>query len=432
MRGLFYLLVVLSVLSGRQAEPDPKPNRNKEKSVRRLDDEDSVIICGYEDDQLDTHENSFIKFAMNSYQRVLDQAGGNFVYSPYSTWLSMAAIVEGSEDRKNLDDILGLPLDWCVRKRYEKIILDVEKPSSDVNILRTRAFVIDDNLRLREPWQAFVPDHLHQNLIIAPINSEPITAAYAIRQIINFQFQELDLSGNSVLLDSMDYAGLWKTSFPELLNKQPFYDNSGNQIGWVDMMKTKMRVKMTYVEELKTKILELPVGRDGYYRMLIGYTNDNIDLLELYKDTDLNITRITDSLKESSIPMEIQIPRFSIHTELNMRNILEAMGVTSIWAEPSVTRHISDPPALPSAYIQRTTVSIETAGIAPPSDLPGPEPTKENNVLPEPAPVEEDTGLDAVIGRDFIANRPIIFGLFDAKMYTCLFIGSFSLPTYVL
>lgn len=339
MRIILYLLVILSVFSGRRAEPDPKPGESKAKKVRQIDDDDSVTICGYEDDHQDTHINSFVKFSVNSFKRVLEEAGGNFVYSTYSAWLSMAAIAEGSEDRKILDDIIGLPLDWCVRKQYEKKILEIEKPSTGVSMLRTRALVIDDNLRLRRPWQAFVPDHLHETLITAPINSDPLTAAYAIRQIINFQFQELSLNGNSVLLDSMDYSAFWKTSFPEILKKQPFYDNFGKQTGWVDMMKTKMRARVTYVDEIKMKVLELPVGKDSRYRMLFGIMNENIDFIDLYRHAGTNIPKImTDSLKESSERIEIQIPKYSIHTELNLKNILESMGVTSVWHKPSVTR----------------------------------------------------------------------------------------------
>ena len=77
---------------------------------------------------------------------------------------------------------------------------------------------------------------------------------------------------------------------------------------------------------------------------------------------------------------------------------------------------MSDPALLPSAYVQRTTVTLNRHGISPTPN--------------SPEPLSVFTGLDPAAGRDFIINKPFLFGLFDAETSTCLMAAIYSQPTF--
>lgn len=79
----------------------------------------------------------------------------------------------------------------------------------------------------------------------------------------------------------------------------------------------------------------------------------------------------------------------------------------------------------PSSFVQRVTLTF---------DRPDPRDSVEEikNFVPAIDNLRnEDTGLDDVIGRDFIVNRPFMLGLLDAETYTSLLASSFTKLTNV-
>lgn len=333
-------LLVLCFLNLKIAYVGTSTSENNVKKIRELDEVLSNV-SNYVDYEIKTYIDNLINFALKLFLYIAEETNNNFIYSPYSVLLSLSAIVEGSEDRKNIDDVLGLPKDRCYKKRYYELIQSQTTSCLDVTFIKTQALVIDQNLHLNPNWHAYVPAQFQQDILLSPIKRFPAAAAYAIRQVTNVQLQGLNLTGNSVLLDSLEYTGLWQRTFPELLLKQPFYNNVGEQIGWVDLMKTKIRAELSCTNEngIIIKAIALPVGADGRYRMVIAKYEGKSDFIKSVRSLDKNIVKtVIENLKESKIPIEVQIPKFGLDIELDMRKFLEKIGISSLWTNPSVTR----------------------------------------------------------------------------------------------
>lgn len=340
MLVIFNSVLFLCVLNIGNADNTVNASDTSEKKIRQAIFAGSNS-CGYEDDQVKTHLDNLMDFSIKSFLYIAEETSANFIYSPYSILLTLSAITEGSENRKSVDNVLGLPKDRCVKQRYYELILSKTRSSLDVTFLKTQAFVVDEHLHLKPNWLVHVPGQYQQSVIPAPIKRIPVTAAYTIRQITNVQFQSLNFTGNSVLLDSLEYTGLWKTSFPEVLLRQPFYNSEGKLIGYVDMMKTKIRAHLSYTNQngINLRSIGLPVGRDGRYRFIISMYVGKVDLISFVRKQEKNIMKtIIENFKESRIPVEVQIPKFNLDTELDMRKVLEKMGINSLWTDPSVTK----------------------------------------------------------------------------------------------
>lgn len=343
-------------------------------------------------------------FSTRLYKQVAQRASDHFTLSQFSAWLSLAAIAENTsgEEQKALLENLRLPAAECLRKKYYELALSLEPAGDDVTLARRRLLLVQPPAQL--------PANFSQRAgsLLQACQVDPAATAK----------DELKLStapaqASALLADSLDYSALWTSAFPEanIKRNQPFYDDNGKQIGTVDLMKIKKRVKLAHLPILNAKVLELPVGTDGRFRMLMLVNLGVLPIrhtVEIFQNTI--IIDIFDKLLESAIPLEVSIPIFNLTSELKLRESLEAMGVSSVWKSS---------PA-PAEYYQRVSVAVSPRGVSEGAPSSG---STLGSLL------GAATGLAAAVGREFTANRPFMFGLVDKGTRTCLFTGAYSKPS---
>lgn len=373
-----------------------------------------------EESDIDQRKQMFLassyKFFLPLYKAMSQFSDVNFVCSPRSVWIMLAAIAEGSneETQQQLLKILQLPIDTYERQKYYQLMISSDVLPIGVDLVETRTLLIDENLNINPAWLNLVSKNSLIDVRTVPIRYDPILTTSVVKAFVNEP--KLNLTGNSLLLDTIDYYGFWSTAFDDaVIENSPFYNKEGEVIGVMDFMRMKHRAKVGYAKGMNAKILELPIGVHSSHRMIFAIPFDQGDISDVIKNLDIDIVRETlTSVNESNVPIDIAIPRFEITSEIDMREILKDLGVTSLWTNPGATTNISTPPAFPTSYVQRATLSLNKYGVAP-------------SIQQIPAPGAL-TGLDPILGTDFIANRPFIFGLFDIDYKSFLWAG-FSGPT---
>uniref|UniRef100_A0A2A4J0U7 Serpin domain-containing protein n=1 Tax=Heliothis virescens TaxID=7102 RepID=A0A2A4J0U7_HELVI len=366
------------------------------------------------------YQNAIHNFTIEVYKHVAPLGTYQFVVSSHSMWMTLAAIAEGTdyETQQQLFKILLLPENPCIRQRYYQLAASRFSLTPDVAVVSTRALVIDEGVLPNPGWHNFVTKNSLLDVISAPIKYNPPVAASVIRQVVYANFPRLNLQGNSVLLDTMDYNGLWNTAFADaLVNRAPFHDTAGKRIGSVDMMTVKRRAKVGFIPSLQSKVLELPIGTDNQYSIIIALVVGNNDLRPIVSQLKSTIIKeVLATLKESRAPIDVAIPQFTINSELDARTILEDFGITNLWTDPAATRYISTPPALPSSYVQRSTLTLNKDGVNLPTVV----------ELRSFGPSDPDD----LLLSEFKADRPFMFGLFDTETYSCLMATMYTQPTY--
>lgn len=297
--------------------------------------------CIINQDIIYKYRASLYDFGVKMYKTLAIRSNLNFVSSVTSTWIMLAAIAEGADPltQQNLFQLLSLPNEPCIRQAYYRLATTRAIPSFDVNVKSTRVLLIDDATTLNPTWYDFVVKNSLFEVVRAPIRYNPVATADTIERIMSARFPRLDFSGNSVLLDTMDYNGLWSTAFADaVIERTPFYNLEGEEIGAVDIMRVQRRARVGYLKQLNAKFLELPVGSDGRYRMLFCMILGN-DLRPLLGEINSNIVfELFASLRTSSVPIDVSIPRLVIQSEVDMRVILEDVGINDLWTDPAVTR----------------------------------------------------------------------------------------------
>ncbi|KAJ8707761.1 hypothetical protein PYW07_011438 [Mythimna separata] len=378
--------------------------------------------CGDYTNVIEGYRDAMYNFTIETYKQVAPRGTYQFVMSPLSMWITLAAMAEGADyyTQNQLFELLRIPRNQCIRHKYYQMAVSRFSLTPDASAVSKRALVIDEGVITNPVWHNFVTKHRLLDVLTAPLKYNPAAAAGSIRQAVYANIPRLDLRGNSVLIDTMDYNGLWNTAFADAVVKRaPFYGISGEHIGAVDLMTVKRHGKIGYVPSIQAKILELPIGVNNQYSIIIALLVGNIDIRPIIKEMKSTILlEGIGSLRETKAPINIALPQFTINSELDAKTILEDIGITRLWTDPEATRSISTPPALPSSYVQRATLTLNKHGINPPPI------TAELRSFGPPSSPED------LFFSEFIADRPFMFGLFDSETYTCLVSTMYSQPTY--
>ncbi|KAJ8708627.1 hypothetical protein PYW08_010009 [Mythimna loreyi] len=355
--------------------------------------------CNLYEDVSHKYQSDMYDFTTKFYKVVAARSTDfNFVCSPLSVWLILAGMAEGADffTRKQLFNLLSLPHDECTRQKYYQLATSCFVQTDDVKIISNRILLLDAGVTPNPTWYDVMTKNNLVSVFTAPISHS-----------------------NSVILDTIDYNALWTTEFAAgRIKRSPFYDYDANLIGFVDLMKITKLARLGYIKRLKAKILELPVGENGRYRMIFAMFPKSKDVTAVLGILANDVVfEAFGSLKDSLVPVEVALPRQIMSSELDVRSLIEDLGVTSLWNDPAATRNVSYPPALPSSFIQRATLTLDSHGLhsSPPAQA---------------APYGTPTGLDPEVGNDFIADRPFLYALFDAETLTCIMASAFSVPTY--
>lgn len=278
------------------------------------------------------------EFSTKLFKQIAYQNNDHFVSSPYSIWLALAAFAEGSEGvtQKQLFEFLNLPKNQCLREKYYEIATSLESPGNDVFLKRQRLFILDDILKVNDTWMTTVRSSGLIDTKIAPIRGLDLTA----NQLPEFKMSEFEVNGNSLVLDTLDYEGLWTTAFDNSsIQKSYFYNDEGEMIGHVDLLRIKKRVRLCYVPFLNAKLLELPVGNNGRYRMLFILNLGNNGIRRTVEKFPSSF--IIDSLPllvETAVPADVAIPKFRMTTEIDYMKVLDSLGMKSIWKDGNANR----------------------------------------------------------------------------------------------
>lgn len=135
-------------------------------------------------------------------------------------------------------------------------------------------------------------------------------------------------STNLVLVNAIYFKGNWDRQFDkEKTHERPF-KVSKNEEKPVQMMYKKSTFKMTYVEEIFTKILVLPyVSKE--LNMIIMLPDEHIDLKTVEKEiTYEKFVEWTKPDKMNQEEVEVFLPRFKLEEHYDLENILRHLGMT--------------------------------------------------------------------------------------------------------
>lgn len=199
---------------------------------------------------------------------------------------------------------------------------------------------------------------------------------------------------------------------------QPFYRENGEYLAHVPMMAQRNAFPFATIGGLDATILELPYGEQNRLSMLLIYPRPNTTLTAVFhKLHSFDIERIhhelhrfdnTDDFEETEV--ELYLPKFSIDSDLELRTVLEHLGITDIFDPVKAKlKRMSGQEIYVSRVFHKAIIQVDEAGTVAAAIAGGTLSFKQS-------PVE------------FVFNRPFGFIITDRITHTLLFAGQVRHP----
>lgn len=281
-------------------------------------------------------ENILLPFNARLAYEASFYTGGHFIISAHSVWLSLASVAESyfsynlQTENQELWDSLYFQNAKCIRDQIYQVALSLEAPGEGFS--RNRALAIDNNLKIREEWiEASEPTGILQHLSVvydqAPFES--VQEYMAIEP-------KIPLSGHSVFLDRLNWESLWTSAFAnEIVTQGPFYDQLGQEIAQIEYLRMKAIVNVADIPNYNIRVLELPVGSDERYSLLLAVGGEASTMIEAVFSRD-----ILSELSMTKGSVDVAIPRLTMSSGLNLRPILSSIGLESLFGDEDITRYV--------------------------------------------------------------------------------------------
>ncbi|XP_021071440.1 serpin B6-like isoform X1 [Mus pahari] len=284
-------------------------------------------------------------FALNLLKRLGEDSSENVFFSPTSLSSALAMVFLGAKGTTASQMTQALSLGKCSSSEGADVHQGFQSLLSKVNKTGTQYLLKTANRLFGEKTfdiLASFKDSCHKFYEAEMEEMDFKGATEQSRQHINTwvakktedKIKELLSPGTIhsstplVLVNAIYFKGKWEKPFNKEDTREMPFKVSKNEEKPVQMMFQKSTFKMTYVEEISTKILVLPYVSNEL-NMIIMLPDEHIELRMVEKEITyekfIEWTRL-DRMKGEKV--EVFLPRFKLEETYDMKDVLCRLGMT--------------------------------------------------------------------------------------------------------
>ncbi|KAK7793749.1 hypothetical protein R5R35_000951 [Gryllus longicercus] len=358
-------------------------------------------------------------FGMDLYEAVRGGGGeaSNVVVSPLSASAALALALQGARNRtaQQLARALHVADDARDAARGFRALLARTKESEQVRlrmankVFAARTFGVKDDFR-RTAQEDFRADAEAVDFLQDTEGARQAVNAW-VGNATGGLIPELYAKGNlepstlMLLVNAIFFKGNWATPFKEENTKErPFHVTPSQQV-LVPTMRDIVNADTADLPQLNASVLQL-FYNDNETKLLI-FLPDEVDGFQQLEN-NLRLINL-DEIKFDSLAMEVQLPKFKIATNLQLKPALMKLGVDDFFDRQKANlTGISDEKGLfASKVLHRAVIEVTEKGTE--------------------AAAATSVELTNKFVPDFRVNRPFIFMLVDVYQ-TVLFMGRVTNP----
>ena len=353
----------------------------------------------------------------------------NIFISPFSVSVALAMTLNGAsgETEASMTDTLQLQsIDTeTINTGYAELlnVLQTSDPKVTLTIANSLwAHNANDNF-------TFYPDFLQKNkeffnAEITELNLHDPNTPSQINQWVDTNtdgkirkmIDKIDKETGLLLLNAIYFKGEWKTEFePSTTQNDPFYLETGEEKSVPMMRRTD---NYAYYEGENFQVVSLPYG-SGYMSMYIFLPSRESNLNTLLDD--LNAERWENAVTQAfEQEVYVQIPKFELEYSIDMSDALKELGMEIAFDKYNADfSRMAYSPTGTGLYrwiqkvTQKTFVKVNEEG------------TEAAAVTTVEVGIAEESVSEP---REFIADRPFFYAIYDNDIKTMLFIGTIVDP----
>lgn len=356
------------------------------------------------------------------------KAEDNIFFSPYSVYhtLLLAYFSSANKTEESLKHALEIndnstKLDVVSAYKFDKFQRELTEKSVSYEFRSANKLFAALQLEVRDCMLKLFKEELET----LNFQKDPKAARVAINQWIANQTKnqikdlipEDAITANTklVLANAAYFKGLWSSQFqPERTKKEVFYVSPDRQT-FVPMMKQKGTFSFSVNEDLGAHILELPYkgGNVSMYIFLPPFSNPE-GVSNIIKNlTPDKLQMVVEEGALMAREVIVEIPKFSMEKEIDLKSVLEDMGVGDLFQDSS------DFSSFTGAKNVHFDDAIHKAKI---------EIDEQGTVAAAATVVFGFRSSRPVEPAKFIANFPFVYVIYDRPTNSVLFMGVYRDP----
>ena len=272
-------------------------------------------------------------FALNLFKQIDTRQTENWIASPLSASYALGMMANGASG-KTLDEIMttlgiGSSLEE-MNAFHQKLTSELEDLDNRVQLGIANSIWIDNDFPIydsfkdinRNTYQAQI-----DNLDFASVDALNIINDWIAQQTnghIEDAIKKIPDSTVVYLLNALYFQGGWKNKFEEKNTKDMNFTNADGSTTQVKMM-NQLKVSLKCTQTPSYTIAELPFGNEAFsMTILLPHEHKTIEGCMSELTSDEWASWVAKTLKR---PTNVWLPRFELNAELDLTEVMQAMGV---------------------------------------------------------------------------------------------------------
>ena len=328
----------------------------------------SFLLTGVFSTETNNFGSSNNKFAVNLFNEIFLDKGleddSNIFFSPFSTTAALCMTMLGAKGNtlSQMEEVLKVADLEDPHTALKDLITELENTKNTVAIANRLFGMIDYN---------FVATFLEQskNIYGAELEEVDFSKPEEAREIINNwvedetmnKIQDLIPSGTLsasvalVLTNAIYFQANWTNQFTPEETKDKYFYSSGKSSP-IKMMNRIGTYKYVDDSTLKSELIEIPFdGEDFSYYVLLPHKDTHVKTLQ-DSLTHENIESGIQSLESKSV--KLALPKFEVTEDLELVNILKAMGIKDLFSPNADLSGISSRGLLVSDVLHKAFIKV--------------------------------------------------------------------------
>merc|ERR1711992_83155 len=357
------------------------------------------------------------QFTNRLLQQIESNTTTNFVLSPHSIHSIFSQLLQGSGGRTKaeLENLLGVAASDSLVEQY-KIL---GEGLAGEGFKQANLLAVADSFKPKREYRTSLNNGFQSDIREFNFNSNSLGSVQEINRYVedvtSQKIKDLladdDVDGltRMVLINAVYFKANWQFAFNADETFESSFSSPEGSVS-TQYMNREAEVRMLVDKERKMQILELPY-EDPNRSMLIVLPNAGTptdDLVQRLGDLDLGSIRTDGRLA----PTSISIPKFKLKFKTYLKQQMEQLGVRDLFARSADLSGISNEALSASEAVHQAFIEVNEEG------------------------TEAAAATAAVVGlrtaqqrtRQFFADRPFLFAVYDFAHGVTLFAGKVVNP----
>uniref|UniRef100_V5GQA0 Antichymotrypsin-2 n=1 Tax=Anoplophora glabripennis TaxID=217634 RepID=V5GQA0_ANOGL len=329
-----------------------------------------VLGVPVEDEALQEFVAGNHKFTAAVYKELSKKQQGNFIVSPLSAEVVLALTNEAARGETATELTTGLSLPSTkekTQKAIKSLLPKLKRSEEHLKLLSANKIYTDKSLKLEDDFKTIastIYDSGVESVNFANKEKSSATVNDWVEDKTNHKIKNLikpnDIQDNTkaILVNALYFSGKWTSPFEDYTtNKKKFFKTKDDSVDVETMSQTEY---FNYYENptLNAKFLELPYkGAD--IQMVIVLPNEKEGL----NSVEQNIEHLLAPQPFKQERVDVQLPRFTIETEIKFVPILKSLGINRLFDNADLTGMSSNFKDLyVSDVIQKAFINVTESG----------------------------------------------------------------------